>query len=138
MTDNLGVATVLVDQNQVLLAKRKNAYGAGLWGCPGGRLSDQESLEQTFRRELAEETGVEPVEYYLAGVIKEWQVDAFFIHFIFVCRQWRGEISNQEPDKSEPWQWFDLDHLPTDILPGHLAGIKLAKKDSQRLQLVEI
>lgn len=49
MTNNLGVAVVLVDQNQVLLAKRKNAYGAGLWGCPGGRVADSESVEQTVK-----------------------------------------------------------------------------------------
>ena len=138
MIKNIGIVAVLVKNDQVLLAKRKNAYGAGFYGCPGGRPSDQESLEQTFQRELAEETGVKPMDYHLVGVVKEWQVKEFFIHFIFICQKWRGEVTNEEPNKAEPWQWFDLDKLPPNILPGHLAGIKSVADNLKELQVVEI
>lgn len=34
MKQNLGVPVILIKDNQVLLAKRKNAYGEGLNGLP--------------------------------------------------------------------------------------------------------
>lgn len=44
----------------ILLIKRKNLPGEGLWALPGGFLNPNETLEQAALRELQEETGIVP------------------------------------------------------------------------------
>jgi len=45
-------------QLQLLLIKRKNEPGIGLWAIPGGFVEDDEELEAAAIRELQEETGL--------------------------------------------------------------------------------
>ena len=44
---------------KVLLIKRKNHPSIGFWALPGGFINLEENLEETARRELEEETGVQ-------------------------------------------------------------------------------
>lgn len=47
---------------QVLLIKRKNHPCIGAWALPGGFAEMEESLEESAKRELLEETGVEGID----------------------------------------------------------------------------
>ena len=134
----LGVISILVKDDQVLLGQRRNAYGSGLWGLPGGKLDTDESLENCFKRELAEEVGIKPVEHRLIGVVKEWQATIFFIHFVYACLVWEGQIRNLELDKSGEWQWFKTDSLPENMLPGHKAGVEILMVNKLDIQIVEL
>jgi len=138
VTNNLGVPIIFTRNNQALLGKRKNSFGSGLYGLPGGRVAPQETLEQCLMREAREEVGVIPTKFSQIGVVKEWQKTHFFLHFIFVCTKWKGEIANLEPEKSENWQWCPLDNLSKDILPGHKAGIQMFLTQAQQFQIIEI
>lgn len=64
-TPLLGAIAVCVCDNHVLLARRRKAPDAGLWGFPGGHVELGETALQAAARELLEETGViaTPVEY---------------------------------------------------------------------------
>lgn len=48
---------ILFRNNQVLLIRRKNAPGKGLWAIPGGFVDKYEKVERAAVRELYEETG---------------------------------------------------------------------------------
>ena len=138
MESNLGVPVILLKNNQVLLARRKNVYGEGLYGLPGGHVDEQESLEHCVIRELREEVGVVPTEYCSLGLVKEWQKEHFFLHFVFLCTKWHGQITNSEPEKSEEWTWFPLGKLPTNLLAGHESGLSMLTLNNDVFRLIEI
>lgn len=123
---------------EVLLAKRKNAYGEGLYGLPGGRVASKESLEHCMARELSEEVGVTPIDYRLLGIVKEWQKSYFFLHFVYLCTKWSGQVTTLEPQKSQDWQWYSIESLPKNILPGHKSGIAMVSLNNQAFQVIEI
>jgi 8-oxo-dGTP diphosphatase len=129
MHEHIGVAIIVLDKTKrkILLGKRKNAYKAGLYGLPGGRIELKESFEQTVRRELKEETNLNAQQITYLGVVRELQITYNFIHFVFLCESYIGEVVNQEPEKCEGWKWFKVDKIPEKTLPGHLSAIDLFK-----------
>jgi 8-oxo-dGTP diphosphatase len=58
VTVDVVIFSLVEDDLQVLLVKRKSAPFAGVWAIPGGFVHMDESLEDAAARELAEETSV--------------------------------------------------------------------------------
>lgn len=54
----IAVGAVVFRENRVLLVKRNQLPGKGLWAIPGGRLELGETLKEAAQREVREETGV--------------------------------------------------------------------------------
>jgi 8-oxo-dGTP diphosphatase len=52
------VGAIVIKDDKVLLVKRANHPGKGLWAIPGGRVKLGETLKEAARREVKEETGV--------------------------------------------------------------------------------
>jgi 8-oxo-dGTP diphosphatase len=92
---------------------------------PAGRVHDAEPLFECAKRELAEETGLQALSMDYVGVVREPQKEGNFVHFAFVCKQYQGEPSVQEPDKCEAWNFVPLRELPAHLLPGHAAALEL-------------
>jgi bifunctional NMN adenylyltransferase/nudix hydrolase len=64
------VDAVVRAAGKVLLVKRANAPGRGLWAVPGGFLESRESVLQGAMRELSEETGLSLTEASLESALK--------------------------------------------------------------------
>ena len=54
----------------LLVVRRANEPGRGLWSVPGGRVEPGETAQQAVVREVAEETGLTVVVTGLAGVVE--------------------------------------------------------------------
>ena len=76
-----GVGVMILNNDAVLLAKRKGSHGEGEYAFPGGHLEHGESFEDCARREIREETCIEidDIKFqYLANVKK--YVDKHYAH----------------------------------------------------------
>jgi len=98
-----------------------------MYGLPGGRLEEKEQLVVCASREVEEETSIKTRSLEYIGVIKEAQEKGDFVHFVFSCSNYDGIPVLTEPNKCEGWNWYSLDKLPENILPGHRAGIEILK-----------
>ena len=109
----VGIGVMIFKDGKILLAMRRGAHGAGEYAFPGGHLEYMESFEDCARRETAEECGIEidNIRFQLlANVIPYAPRHDIYISLV---ADWRaGEPRVLEPDKSESWWWYDLDHLP--------------------------
>jgi len=110
----IGVGVIVLQNNQVLLGKRKNAHGDGDWSFPGGHLELFESWEECARRETFEETGILIKNVQFATATNDLFLDdkKHFVTLMMVCEYASGSVKVMEPDKCEKWEWFDWFHLP--------------------------
>jgi 8-oxo-dGTP diphosphatase / 2-hydroxy-dATP diphosphatase len=107
---------VIIHQSpRILLAMKKEGFGAGRWNGYGGKVQAEETIEQTRDRELAEESGG-------LRVLNSEKRAVFLFHFphkpeidcevhVFRATQFTGEP--QETEEMRP-QWFDENEIPFD------------------------
>lgn len=57
----VGVAAILVDDEDLLLVRRASPPHEGLWTLPGGRIEAGETAVEAVVRELREETGLDGI-----------------------------------------------------------------------------
>lgn len=105
----VGAAAIIVDsENRVLLVKHN--YGKYNWEIPGGLSEQNESAQETARREVLEETGLEVTVDRLTGVYYEPHYDMH--HFVFICKI----VNNQAPQpcykEITACQYCSIDDLP--------------------------
>ncbi len=104
----------LVDGNRLCLAMKKRGFGVGKWNGIGGKVQDNETIEDAAIRELKEEIGVDAQVSHLESV---GNIEFYFnekpdwnqhMHIFFI-RNWDGEPI--ETEEMAP-MWHDNDKLP--------------------------
>lgn len=101
-----GVSMCVVKDNKVLLAKRGNANGYGLWSFPGGHVEKGEALRDAALRELAEETGINAEIVKLIDTIDiihrdpAGEIEAHFVLSVFLGA-WIGGDAVADSDASD-------------------------------------
>ena len=105
-----GAEAVCFDEaGRVLLGRRANDPGAGLWDLPGGFLHEDELPVDGLRREVREETGLE-VE--LLDFLGHWLEP--YDGRIVLCLAWTARASGdaRAADDLSELHWFEPDGLP--------------------------
>jgi 8-oxo-dGTP diphosphatase len=102
---------------RVLLIKRAAAPFQGTWALPGGFVEPHEPLEEAARRELQEETGVEPERLEQLQTFGDpgrdprgWTVSVAYLA-VSGEEEARGLRPKAASDAADV-AWFDLDELP--------------------------
>jgi colanic acid biosynthesis protein WcaH len=109
----VSVDAVIVIDKSLLLLKRNNQPAKGLWWFPGGRIHKGESLEQTLRREVKEETGLELKNYKLINVYSRVFPERHDITIAYLCKCEKGKIRlNDEHSEYELFR-----EIPDDLHP---------------------
>jgi ADP-ribose pyrophosphatase YjhB (NUDIX family) len=116
----VGVGVVAVKDGRVLLIRRGKPPREGSWSLPGGRQRLGETVRETARRELREETGVDAEVTALLDVVDSITRDgagAVAYHYTLVdfLAAWRGGEARAGGDAAEA-VWAD----PADLEPYEL------------------
>ncbi|MEO5853263.1 MAG: NUDIX domain-containing protein [Nocardioides sp.] len=113
-------AGVIVRRHGAILLQRRTDDGT--WGLPGGGLEPGETLEQTARRELLEETGLTAgvltlVDVYSGPEFVVRYPDGFAAYVVGATYTTGDVVSDAVADGEETMElgWFDLDDLPEQI-----------------------
>lgn len=114
-----GVSVFVIQNNKVLLGKRKGLDGGETWGLPGGHLEFGESFEECASRETKEEVNINllNIKFYTAynniSIINK--IKRHYINIFMVAYDFNGEIKNNEKDKCYGWEWFQINNLPNPL-----------------------
>ena len=79
------VACWNTDQQLLLLKRKAEAHGSGLWSLPGGKLESNESALQAAIRELKEETGLSGSHWRHLGKCSHTYAHVQLYFTLFVC-----------------------------------------------------
>ncbi|SRR5579875_106393 len=118
----IGVSGVITNSQGQILLLRHRFWRPGSWGLPSGYANRNETLENTLRREVREETGLEiEVTRYLR------MVSGFRLRLevSFLGKLCGGTIQ-LDPKEVIDAQFFAKDALPEGLLRSHREIIELA------------
>lgn len=131
----VGVQAIVRSSDGVLLGLRKNTFGQGTWGLPGGHLEIGETIFEATARELGEEVGIRPVGLRVACVTDP-QPDANHHMQIGVeVVGYEGRIAVCEPDRCERWEFWPLDALPDALFVGSVKVLDSVRAGSLHLSV---
>jgi len=114
----VNVEAIVRKQNQFLMITRSESdpYGAGWLTFPGGKVdrgADQTGiLEESVRREVLEETGIEVGEIkYLKSKFFNTDENVGVVDVIFVCEYASGEPMTNDPKEVGSVQWMTREEI---------------------------
>lgn len=105
----IGAAAVIFDsEGRILLVK--HSYGKNNWELPGGKSENNESAQQTAKREVLEETGLEVTVGQLTGIYYDPGYDMH--HFVFISTN--DHYQDPQPCSAEilECRYCSIDDLP--------------------------
>lgn len=112
----VGIGAIIIDSNgRLLLSQRgpKARNEVGKWEFPGGSVEFGDTMEQTIKREIKEELGVDIATYQqlpvLDHILKE--EGQHWITSGFISKIKRGKPTIKEPDKCSAIGWFTLKEM---------------------------
>ncbi len=121
-------AFVFNKENQLLLNKRSDN---GQWGLPGGFMELGETVQDTARREVFEETGLRLGKLELFGIYSGQRFDKTFqnddqvsmVKHVFTCHEFSGNLLTSNSESMDN-KFFPIDQLPENLFTDHLEIIQ--------------
>ncbi|WP_177220968.1 NUDIX hydrolase [Lentzea xinjiangensis] len=106
------VGAIVHDSNgRLLLVRRANPPGEGLWSVPGGRVEPGEADEAAVTREVAEETGLSVTVGRLVGTVERSAPNGVFLILDYECQVTSGVL--RAGDDASDVAWADSATLAT-------------------------
>lgn len=102
---------IVTDPSRILLGMKKRGFGEGRWNGFGGKVTDDETVEEAAEREAKEEARIAVKSLRKIGLIRftfENDPDVLVVH-IFTTERYSGEP--KETEEMKP-QWFAFADIP--------------------------
>ena len=115
----VAVHLFLEEDNKILLLRRYNTgYEDGNYSVVAGHVDGDETVMSAMKREALEEAGIEIQENDLkiVQVMHRKSTDESIEYFLH-SDKYLGNISIMEPNKCDELSFYDLNKLPTNIVP---------------------
>jgi ADP-ribose pyrophosphatase YjhB (NUDIX family) len=128
----VGVGAVVQLNNRILLIRRANDPGKGLWSIPGGLIEVGESLRDAAKREVEEETGVAVEIGDLLDVVENivhdesGRVKFHYVLVDFKAKPVSGDVEITPSSEALEAGWFTPEEIRN--LPLTQTAIKLLRK----------
>ena len=124
-----GAGILLIDRDKKVLLQLRTDSNS--WGIPGGCLNIGESLETAAKREVYEETGliVDDLQLFnvYSGDEQHWIYpdgnEVYIINTVFISNSFHGILKADEIESKEV-KFFDINNIPTEILPTNIPILK--------------
>jgi ADP-ribose pyrophosphatase YjhB (NUDIX family) len=124
-----GAGILLIDRDKKVLLQLRTDSNS--WGIPGGCLNIGESLEHAAKREVYEETGliVDDLQLFnvYSGEEQHWIYpdgnEVYIINTVFISNSFHG-ILNADEVESKEVKFFDINNLPSEIIPTNVPILK--------------
>jgi 8-oxo-dGTP diphosphatase len=121
VTVDVVIFTLIEEELQVLLVRRKYPPFAGMWAIPGGFVHIDESLEDAAARELEEETGVTNVYieqlYTFGKPNRDPRTRVITVAYFALVPH--TDVKHRPGDDAEATGWFSMDELPEQLAFDH-------------------
>jgi mutator protein MutT len=100
---------IIRENDKILLAMKKRGFGTGKWNGYGGKIENNETIEEALVREVKEESTIDLIEYQKRGEMKFVFPDIIRHVYVYEGTVYRGTA--QETEEMQP-SWFTIDALP--------------------------
>jgi 8-oxo-dGTP diphosphatase len=121
VTVDVVIFSLIEEELQVLLVRRKYPPFGGMWAIPGGFVQIDESLEDAAARELEEETGVTNVyieQLYTFGT-PDRDPRTRVITVAYFALVPYTDVDHRPGDDAEATGWFSMNALPQQLAFDH-------------------
>lgn len=113
----VGIGVFVFKDGKFLMGKRLGSHGAQSWSVPGGHLEFGESFEETAKREVQEETGIEITQLRFGAVTNDYfpEENKHYVTIWMLSQHLAGEPQILEPEKYIEQDWFTFETLPSPL-----------------------
>lgn len=111
--------TVICEEGEIVLIRRKREPFRHRWAIPGGHLEDGEQVDEAAVREVKEETGLDVELDGILGIYDEPGRDprGHVISVVYTATPNSGAL--QPSTDAEEAAWFDLEEIPEELAFDH-------------------
>lgn len=102
----------------------------GMYTLPAGHIDGNETSEMAMSREAKEEINLTilPKDLSVVHVMHRKSTDREYFDIFIEAKKYSGELKNNEENKCDNMEWFDIDSLPENTLD-YISGVfKLISK----------
>lgn len=109
MLIQVAVAVIINNNDEIFICRRSaDQHQGNKWEFPGGKIEENEKVEDALRREIKEECGIDvQSQAHLIDITHEYETKTVKLE-VFEIRNWSGEPSGME---GQPTRWIKRSEL---------------------------